>query len=81
MAETDVTMGVEEGFILLDPATAKVMPVAGDVRERVGGTARDQVTTRTGFQIETRSGPHTELAGLREELLRLRAVVVAAADG
>ncbi|SEU24528.1 carboxylate-amine ligase [Nonomuraea wenchangensis] len=81
MAETDVTMGVEEGFILLDPATAKVMPVAGDVRERVGGTARDQVTTRTGFQIETRSGPHTEPATLREELLRLRAVVVAAADG
>ncbi|MET8987324.1 glutamate-cysteine ligase family protein [Nonomuraea wenchangensis] len=81
MAETDVTMGVEEGFILLDPATAKVMPVAGDVRERAGGAARDQVTTRTGFQIETRSGPHTELASLREELLRLRAVVVAAADG
>ncbi|QYC42207.1 Carboxylate-amine ligase YbdK [Nonomuraea coxensis DSM 45129] len=81
MAATDLTMGVEEGFMLLDPATATVMPVAGDVRERAGGSARDQVTTgTTASQIETRSGPHTELAGLREELLRLRAAVVSAAD-
>ncbi|MCK2215391.1 glutamate--cysteine ligase [Actinomadura sp. ATCC 31491] len=82
MSESDLTMGVEEGFILVDPETGAVAPVADKVRERVGGPRHGQVVTElTKFQIETNSGVHTDLPGLREELVRLRAAVVTAAEG
>src|SRR3954469_14424678 len=79
-AMTALTLGVEEEFLLLDPATARVVPLAEEVRRRVTGpVAARLVPEMTRFQLETNSAVHTDLRDLRRDLLEMRAVVAAAA--
>ncbi|MFC0866026.1 glutamate--cysteine ligase [Sphaerimonospora cavernae] len=77
-----LTVGVEEEFLLLDPATGCVVPAAEDVRRRVDGrVASGLVPELTQFQLETNSTVHTDLGWLQRELLEMRgAVAVAAAE-
>lgn len=45
---TVLTLGVEEEFLLLDPATGESMPVADRVRGALSGTAREQSRRSSG---------------------------------
>ena len=75
-----LTVGVEEEFLLLDPATGGVVPVAEEVRRRVDGrVATSLVPELTQFQLETNSTVHTDLGRLQHELLEMRMAVAAAA--
>lgn len=73
------TVGVEEEFILVDPATGH--PVARN-REVAAAASRRGVDLElelTSCQVETATAPHHAVADLLDELTRLRSVVAAAA--
>ncbi len=75
-----LTVGVEEEFLLLDPATGRVVPAAEDVRRRVDGrVATSLVPELTQFQLETNSTVHTDLGLLQRELFEMRGAVAVAA--
>ncbi|VVJ21809.1 uncharacterized enzyme [Amycolatopsis camponoti] len=74
----DLTLGVEEEFILADPATGGVALAAPRVLELLDGEPA-VMPEFLRFQIETATGIHTGLDEIRAELLGLRRLVADAA--
>ncbi|MGW0506867.1 carboxylate-amine ligase [Micromonospora sp. NPDC003241] len=75
-----LTLGVEEEFLLLDPATGESLPVAEQVRAALPADARRQ--SRQEFRhsmVEMVTPVCTELTELREHLLTLRRAAADAA--
>ncbi|GAA3795640.1 glutamate--cysteine ligase [Sphaerisporangium flaviroseum] len=73
-------MGVEEEYLVVDPATRQVAPRAGEVVERAADELGEQVGTEiTRFQVETKTTPCAGVSDLEAQLRRMRAVVAAAA--
>jgi len=73
-----VTLGVEEEFVLLDPATGATVPAAPElVRMLDGEPGVKQELMR--FQVETGTGVCTSLDEAGRELVRLRQLAAAAA--
>jgi carboxylate-amine ligase len=76
--EVGATVGVEEEFHILDPATGELAPAARRVLRRDSGEAGPELQRTV---LETASGIHTGLAELRQDLLtRRRELATAAAD-
>ncbi|MEU5789657.1 glutamate--cysteine ligase [Micromonospora purpureochromogenes] len=78
---TVLTLGVEEEFLLLDPATGESLPVADRVLDTLSGTAREQ--SRQEFRhsmVEMVTPVCTDLAQLREHLVALRGAAAQAAE-
>ncbi|GAB3178300.1 carboxylate-amine ligase [Micromonospora palomenae] len=78
---TILTLGVEEEFLLLDPATGESLPVADRVLQTLSGTAREQ--SRQEFRhsmVEMVTPVCTDLAELREHLVALRGAAARAAE-
>ncbi|MBQ0893528.1 glutamate--cysteine ligase [Micromonospora sp. U56] len=78
---TILTLGVEEEFLLLDPATGESLPVADRVLHTLSGTAREQ--SRQEFRhsmVELVTPVCTDLAQLREHLVALRGAAAQAAE-
>ncbi|WP_346533322.1 glutamate--cysteine ligase [Micromonospora sp. DPT] len=78
---TVLTLGVEEEFLLLDPATGESLPVADRVLHTLSGTAREQ--SRQEFRhsmVEMVTPVCTDLAQLREHLVALRGAAARAAE-
>ncbi|MBM0256053.1 glutamate--cysteine ligase [Micromonospora sp. 4G55] len=78
---TILTLGVEEEFLLLDPATGESLPVADRVLHTLSGTAREQ--SRQEFRhsmVEMVAPVCTDLAQLREHLVALRGAASRAAE-
>ncbi|MER6591916.1 glutamate--cysteine ligase [Micromonospora purpureochromogenes] len=76
-----LTLGVEEEFLLLDPATGESLPVADRVLHTLSGTAREQ--SRQEFRhsmVEMVTPVCTDLAQLREHLVALRGAAAQAAE-
>ncbi|HYZ67690.1 MAG TPA: glutamate--cysteine ligase [Mycobacterium sp.] len=74
------TIGVEEEYFLVHPASRAPEPEAARVVARAATRLGDQVTGEfSRSQIEVKTQPWGEAARLREELLRLRAGAAAAA--
>lgn len=77
-----VTVGVEEEYLLVDPATRRVSPEGDKVVALAAEELGDRVTTElTRYQVEIRTDPHTTLAGLAGQLRSTRAAVARAAAG
>jgi carboxylate-amine ligase len=74
----DLTIGVEEEFVLADPVTGGVALAAPRVLELLDGEPA-VMPEFLRFQIETATGIHTRLDEIRAELLGLRGVVADAA--
>ncbi|ADJ47345.1 carboxylate-amine ligase [Amycolatopsis mediterranei S699] len=74
----DLTLGVEEEFVLADPATGGVALAAPRVLELLDGEPA-VMPEFLRFQIETATGIHTGLDGIRAQLLGLRRLVADAA--
>jgi carboxylate-amine ligase len=74
----DLTLGVEEEFVLADPATGGVALAAPRVLELLDGEPA-VMPEFLRFQIETATGIHTGLDEIRAELLGLRRLVADAA--
>jgi len=73
-----VTLGVEEEFVLLDPATGAVVLAGPELVRMLGGEPGvSQELMR--FQVETATGVCTSLDEAGHELLRLRRLAAAAA--
>ncbi|RZU32561.1 carboxylate-amine ligase [Blastococcus saxobsidens] len=81
-AEVGATVGVEEEFHLVDPATLALTPspelVAAAVRHELGDRVHPEITTT---QLETATGVCRSLDELRAELTAARAQARAAATG
>jgi glutamate---cysteine ligase / carboxylate-amine ligase len=73
-----VTLGVEEEFVLLDPATGAAVPAAPDLVRMLGGEPGIQPELMQ-FQVETGTGVCTSLDEAGRELVRLRRLAAAAA--
>ena len=73
-----VTLGVEEEFVLLDPATGAAVPAGPELVRMLGGEPGVQPELMR-FQVETATGVCTSLDGLGRELIRLRRLAAAAA--
>jgi carboxylate-amine ligase len=75
---SDPLMGVEEEYLLVDPATRRIVPAAAEV---IGRAAAGDLVTRelTRFQIEVKTPPCGNLTELYRELRRMRAMVAEAA--
>lgn len=78
-AAQERTVGVEEEFILLDPATAAPGLVAPDLLRMLDGEPGLQAEFMR-FQFETATRVCTGLDEIRDELLRLRRLVAGAAE-
>ncbi|MDX3187700.1 YbdK family carboxylate-amine ligase [Streptomyces sp. MN03-5084-2B] len=78
LERTDLTLGVEEEFVLADPATGGVALAAPRVLELLDGEPA-VMPEFLRFQIETATGIHTGLDEIRAELLGLRRLVADAA--
>ncbi|MFK0290506.1 glutamate--cysteine ligase [Streptomyces sp. NPDC090442] len=79
-----MTVGVEEEFLLIDPETRTLAPVAEAVIAKASPLLGDRVTPElTLYQVESRSEPHTSLADLAEQLhaMRLHLAQAATASG
>lgn len=79
-----LTVGVEEEFLLVDPHTRLLLPVAAPVIANAQIKLGDLVTPElTCYQVETRTEPHRDLRSLAEQLYanRLHLSRVAAAHG
>ncbi|WAL99438.1 glutamate--cysteine ligase [Streptomyces sp. Je 1-369] len=80
-AEGRMSFGVEEEYLLVDPASREVRPygaqVAALAAERLG---KEQVGDEiTRFQVEARTSPHTRLADLADDINAMRGAVADAA--
>lgn len=76
-----LTVGVEEEFLLVDPATGAAAPAVEAVMARVPAELRGQVQYEFQVsQIETGSPPGLDLAAIRHSLGLLRAGVATAAE-
>ena len=75
-----LTIGVEEEFLLLDPASGSVVPAAEAVRDQLEGPAASRVVFEMArFQLEANSAVHTDLTRLQRDLLEIRTTAAAAA--
>jgi carboxylate-amine ligase len=75
------TVGVEEEFLLVDPATGAAVPAVEEVLARVPAELRGQVQHEfQTSQIEIGSPPGLELSAMRHSLGLLRAGVADAAE-
>ncbi|WP_182905169.1 glutamate--cysteine ligase [Microbispora sp. H13382] len=73
-------MGVEEEYVVVDPATRAAAPRAREVVRRAAGALGERTNTEiTLFQVEAKTDPHAGVAGLEEDLRRMREAVAAAA--
>ncbi len=70
------TLGVEEEFHVLDPATGDLVPAARQVLRRDQGDAGPELQRTT---VETSTGIHRDLADLRADLLARRRELAEAA--
>ncbi|MEV6671226.1 glutamate--cysteine ligase [Streptomyces sp. NPDC051162] len=79
-----ITMGVEEEYLLLDPGTATLVPLADEVRAVAGlqpsVDAREVQAELLQAQLEVATPVCAELAAVGAHLLRLRRAVAVAAD-
>ncbi|WP_214411532.1 carboxylate-amine ligase [Sphaerisporangium fuscum] len=76
-----LTVGIEEEFVLVDPATGQPAPVAEEVIRDLGMPMTGQVVPElTRFQVETNTSIHSDLRSLARELVELRAAASAAAN-
>ena len=75
----DVTFGVEEEFLLLDPANGRPVPAAPDLLTLLAGQPGPQAELMR-FQLEIASPVCTGLPHLRNELMRLRRLAAAGAE-
>ncbi|MGW7199336.1 carboxylate-amine ligase [Streptomyces chryseus] len=74
------TVGVEEEYFLVHPATRRMEPAGAEVVARAGAVLGDLVTGEfTQYQIEGRTPVCATSGELRAELTRVRAATVAAA--
>ena len=73
-----VTLGVEEEFVLLDPASGAAVLVGPELVRMLGGEPGVQQELMR-FQVETATGVCTSLDEAGRELLRLRRLAAAAA--
>ncbi|MCC3312684.1 glutamate--cysteine ligase 2 [Nocardia africana] len=81
MDAADVTLGVEEEFLLVDPVSGAPVAKNCDVARSARDAGIDLQLELTSCQVETSSSVHTRAADLLHELRQLRgAVVRAAAD-
>jgi glutamate---cysteine ligase / carboxylate-amine ligase len=77
---TRPTLGVEEEFFLVDPATRTPRPRSDEVLACVAPEAAEQVCGEfTRYQIEVKTSPTAEADQLRVELAAMRAAANAAA--
>jgi len=77
-AASVITLGVEEEFVLLDPATGAAVPAAPELVRMLGGEPGIQQELMR-FQVETGTGVCTSLDEAGRELVRLRRLAAAAA--
>ena len=73
-----ITLGVEEEFVLLDPATGDTVPAGPDLVRMLGGEPGVQQELMQ-FQVETGTRVCSGLDDLGRELVRLRRLAAAAA--
>ncbi|MFF5213140.1 glutamate--cysteine ligase [Streptosporangium sp. NPDC000396] len=73
-----LTVGVEEEFLLLDPATGDVAPVAPQVLALLGGEPSIKHEAMR-YQLETNTGVCTTLEEIRSDITRLRGLASDAA--
>ncbi len=73
-----ITLGVEEEFVLLDPATGATVLAGPELVRMLGGEPGIQQELMR-FQVETGTGVCTGLDDLGRELIRLRRLAAAAA--
>ncbi|MGW7052302.1 carboxylate-amine ligase [Streptomyces sp. NPDC054887] len=75
-----VTVGVEEEYLLVDPASRELSPRADQVAAQAAKELGDRVTTEfTRYQVEVRTDPHTSLTDLGDQLRATRHAVARAA--
>ncbi len=75
-----LTVGAEEEFLLVDPVTRELRADAETVVARAARDLRDRIGPEiTRFQVETRTDPHTDLAGLADQIRSTRAALARAA--
>jgi carboxylate-amine ligase len=75
-----LTLGVEEKYLVVDPATRAVVPDGPEVVRQAAVDLGENVSTEiTQFQVEARTPPCTDLQELRQAIVRMRAVVIDAA--
>ncbi|WP_369386305.1 glutamate--cysteine ligase [Streptomyces sp. CG1] len=75
-----LTVGVEEEFLLVDPYTRSLVPVASPVIATARAKLDDLVTPElTCYQAETRTEPHRNLGALAEQLYANRLLLSRAA--
>ena len=79
MDAADVTFGVEEEFLLVDPVSGAPVPKNCEVAQSACDAGIDLQLELTSCQVETSSSVHTRAADLLRELRQLRAAVVRAA--
>jgi carboxylate-amine ligase len=73
-------MGVEEEYLVVDPATRAVLPCAAEVLEIAAAElGEDAAAEITKFQVEAKTPPCAGLAELQGHLRRMRSLVGAAA--
>ena len=77
-AASVITLGVEEEFVLLDPATGAAVPAAPELVRMLGGEPGIQQELMR-FQVETGTGVCTSLDEAGRELTRLRRLAADAA--
>jgi carboxylate-amine ligase len=73
-----ITLGVEEEFMLLDPAAGTAVPAGPDLAQMLGGEPGVQQELMR-FQVETATRVCTSLDDLGRELARLRRLTAGAA--
>ncbi|WP_040838234.1 glutamate--cysteine ligase 2 [Nocardia brevicatena] len=72
MDAAELTVGVEEEFLLVDPVTGVPVAKNVDVAHTAEQAGVDLQLELSGCQVETSTGIHTESATLLEEVYRLR---------
>ncbi|MEV7970196.1 glutamate--cysteine ligase [Sphaerisporangium sp. NPDC088356] len=73
-------MGVEEEYLVVDPSTREVAPMAASVVRRAGAELGDLVGAEiTRFQVEAKTAPCAGVSELEDQLRRMRSAVAAAA--
>jgi carboxylate-amine ligase len=78
----EMSLGVEEEYLVIDPATRMVVPQASMVVEAAAAELGERVSTEvTQFQVEAKTEPCTAVSELYHQLQSMRSVVAAVAHG
>ncbi|WP_433665199.1 carboxylate-amine ligase [Nocardia sp. CA-128927] len=77
---TPVTVGVEEEFLLVDPATGAPVPKNTEVAQTAENIGVELQLELTSCQVETSTGVHSDTVELLEELAKLRRDVAKCAE-